>query len=305
MTLEVRPLAEADLATADRIFRLAFGTQLALKDPFSFRGDAEMIRTRWRSQPDGAFGAYRDGELIGSSFASRWGSFGVFGPVSVHPERWESGIGKRLVEPAMAALDRWDVRQSGLFTFAQSPKHIALYQKFDFWPQTLTSVMAKEALRSSSAFELCNETAVLNDCAAITDGIFPGFDAGREITAVLEQKLGDIVVVRHDGKIHGFAVCHLGQGSEAGSGAAFVKFAAVRSGPDAPGAFRRLVAACEALAVARGATRLIGGVNTGRRHAYRILIECGFRAFFNGVAMQRPDAPGFNRVDCFVIDDWR
>lgn len=304
MSIEVRPLAEGDVAAADRIFRLAFGTFIGLKDPLSFRGDAEMIRTRRRSQPDGAFGAYRDGELIGSSFASRWGSFGVFGPISVHPERWEGGIGRRLMEPAIAALDRWGVRQSGLFTFAQSPKHIALYQKFGFWPQTLTCVMAKEALKSGSPFELGN-AAFFSDYAAVTNAVFPGLDARWEISAVLEQKLGDIVVLQGDGKVHAFALCHVGKGSEAGSGAAFVKFGAVRPGPDAPDAFRRLIAACEGLAVARGATRLVAGINTARRGAYGILIESGFRAFFNGIAMQRPDEIGFNRADCFVVDDWR
>ncbi|MBV9190930.1 MAG: GNAT family N-acetyltransferase [Betaproteobacteria bacterium] len=305
MSIDVRPLPEADLASADRIFRLAFGTFIGLKDPLSFRGDAEMIRTRWRSQPDGAFGAYRDGELIGSSIASCWGSFGVFGPISVHPDRWEGGIGQRLAEPAIAALDRWGVRQSALFTFAQSPKHIALYQKFGFWPQMLTCVMAKETLKASAAFELCNEAGAVSGCAAVTNAVFPGLDTGREIKAVLEQKLGDIVVLREEGKIHAFALCHVGRGSEAGSGAAFIKFGAVRPGHGAPGAFRRLVAACESLAVARGASRLVAGVNTARRSAYRILVECGFRAFFNGVAMQRPDEVGFNHSDSCVIDDWR
>ena len=305
MTIEVRPLAEGDVAAADRIFRLAFGTFIGLKDPLSFRGDAEMIRTRRRSQPDGAFGAYRDGELIGSSFAARWGSFGVFGPISVHPQRWEGGIGRRLMEPAIAALDRWGVRQSGLFTFAQSPKHIALYQKFGFWPQTLTCVMAKDGLKSASSFELCNDAAALADCAAITNGLLPGLDVSREINAIVEQKLGDIVVLRDGGRIRAFALCHVGKGSEAGSGAAFVKFGAASPGRDAPDIFRRLIAACEGLAVARGATRLVAGVNTARRGAYGILIESGFRAFFNGIAMQRPDEIGFNRADCFVVDDWR
>jgi GNAT superfamily N-acetyltransferase len=305
VTLEVRPLAEADLAAADRIFRLAFGSFIGLKDPLTFRGDAEMVRTRWRSDPQAAFGAYRDGELVGSSIVARWGSFGVFGPISVRPDSWDGGIARRLLEPAIAQLERWNVRQCGLFTFAQSPKHVALYQKFGFWPQTLTCVMAKEALKGGAPFDVQNDLALVNDAAALTTGIYSGLDAGREIKAVIEHKLGDIVVARDRGELQAFALCHIGKGSEAGSGAAFVKFAAVRPGPSAPGIFRQLVAACEALAVARGATRLVAGINTARRDAYRILIDCGFRAFFNGIAMQRPDEMGFNRPDCFVMDDWR
>ena len=41
-------------------------------------------------------------------------------------------------------LKRWDVLHRGLYTFAQSPKHIALYQRYGFWPRFLTAVMEKE-----------------------------------------------------------------------------------------------------------------------------------------------------------------
>jgi len=307
VSIEVRLLAEADLAAADRAFRLAFGTQIGLMDPLSFRGDAEMIRPRWRSQSEGAFGAFRDGELVGSSLAARWGSFGVFGPLSVRPDCWDAGIGRRLLDPAIAQLDRWGVAQTGLFTFAQSPKHIALYQKFGFWPQCLTSVMAKDvaAAPEVSPFETCESDAQLDECADIAAANFPGLDAGREIRAVREQELGKTILLRDAGKLMAFAVCHTGKGSEAGSAATFIKFAAVRPGTSAAGLFRRLVAQCEAFAAKRGAVRLIAGINTARHDAYRLLIEAGFRGFFNGIAMQRPNTPGFNRPECFVIDDWR
>ena len=305
MTVDVRPLAEADLASADRIFRLAFGTQIGLKDPLTFRGDAEMIRTRWRSQPEGAFGAYRDGELVGSSFAARWGSFGVFGPISVRPDCWDAGIGRRLLEPALAAFAHWGVRQAGLFTFAQSPKHIGLYQRFGFWPQHLTSVMVKEigAPPRGPSPEL--DAGALDECAEIADANFPGLDVRREIRAVEEQKLGATALLREGRHLEGFAVCHTGKGSEAGSGVLFIKFGAVRPGLLARRSFERLLAACESLAVERGATRLVAGMNTARHDAYKVLIEAGFRGFFNGIAMQRPNATGFNRPECFVIDDWR
>jgi GNAT superfamily N-acetyltransferase len=304
VSIDVRPLAEADLASADRIFRLAFGTQVGLKDPLSFRGDAEMVRTRWRAQADGAFAAHRDGELVGSSFAARWGSFGIFGPLSVRPDCWDAGIGKRLLEPAVALFERWGVRQAGLFTFAQSPKHIGLYQRFGFWPQHLTSVMAKE-IHPSSAGPSPQTGAALDECAAIADANFPGLDAGREIRAVQEQKLGATVLVRESGKLQAFAACHFGKGSEAGSGALFIKFGAVRPGDSASSWFQRLLAACEALAAERGATRVIAGMNTARHDAYRLLLQSGYQGFFNGIAMQRPNAIGFNRSDCFIIDDWR
>jgi len=63
----VRPLREGDLAEADRIMRLAFGTFLGLPEPMTFMGDAALVRTRWLAAPYAAFGAEVDGRLVGSN----------------------------------------------------------------------------------------------------------------------------------------------------------------------------------------------------------------------------------------------
>lgn len=307
MTIEVRPLAEGDLSAADRIFRLAFGKEFALPDPVTFRGDSELVRPRWHSQPEGALGAYRDGELVGSSFAARWGSFGVLGPISVDPRLQGAGIGNALLEPTVALFDRWGVRQAGLFTFPQSAKHVALYQRFGFWPQQLTVVMAKapSAQTMPSGCWPYRDPSALSECRALGGEIFAGLDPSAEIRAVADQRLGETLLLREGNRLAAFAICHMGKGSEGGSGTAFIKFAAVRPGPSAPAIFERLLSACEALAAERAAGRLVVGVNTARREAYRLLLSAGFRGFLHGVAMQRPDAPGFNRADVFVLDDWR
>lgn len=71
------------------------------------------------------------------------GSVGFFGPITVHPDLWDRGIGKQLIAPAMECFDRWHVTHAGLFTFAQSPKHIGLYQHYGFLPRFLTAIMSK------------------------------------------------------------------------------------------------------------------------------------------------------------------
>lgn len=301
-SIEVRPLEAKDLPEADRVFRLAFGTQLGLADPASFRGDSEMLAPRWRTDRSGALGAFRGGELVGSSIAMRWGSFGLFGPVSVRPDCWALGAGKALLAASVAIFDRWRVRHAGLFTFPQSAKHVALYQKFGFWPGELTAVMAKEAAKSG-AVDL--DVPAAAECAELTDEILPGLDAGQEIRAARELGLGDAIGVRGEGRLQAFAVCHSGKGSEAGSGTTFVKFGAVRPGPDAARWFERLLDACDAVAARRGSAQLVAGVNVARRAAYRALLGRGYRTFLQGVAMQRPDEPAFNAPGIFVLDDWR
>ena len=79
---------------------------------------------------------------MGSNFATRWGSVGFFGPLTIRPDLWDRGIGARLVEAVTASFDEWGTRHAGLFTFAQSAKHVGLYQKYGYWARFLTAIMS-------------------------------------------------------------------------------------------------------------------------------------------------------------------
>ena len=193
-----------DLDSADRVMRLAFGTIRGLPDPEGAFGDSDSVRTRFSAAPDCAWVAELEGNVVGSVFAARWGSFGFFGPLSVHPDLWDRGIGGRLLQPVVASFTRWAVRQAGLFTFAGSLKHLGLYQKHGFWPGALTIVTAKApGLRSQGDYALfsderhSSEERVLEELRALTDRIFPGLDLEREIRAVSSQELGDTILVRN------------------------------------------------------------------------------------------------------------
>lgn len=310
--VRIRPMQSGDLDAADRIMRLAFGTQFSLPDPLQAFGDAECIRPRFATADVGAFVAELHGELIGSNVATRWGSFGFFGPLSVRPDLWNGGIARQLMTPVVDLFDAWGVRQAGLFTFADSAKHVGLYQRFGFWPQFLTTLMSKPVtvapdgpapvvISWSSASE-CG--AMLAECREVTDAIYEGLDVATEILAAQEQRLGDTVLLDGDAGPDGFAVCHCGAG-EAVSGTCFVKFGAVRPGPGAGERFARLLGACEALAAERGLERVTAGMNVGRHEAYRAMLDAGYRAGFQGVRMQRPNDPGYCRPGDWVIDDLR
>jgi len=311
MNITIRSLDEADIAAADTIFRQAFSLFLGIPDPQSFTGDAAIVATRWRADPAAAHGAYADGSLVGSSFAACRGSFGFIGPVTVRPDLWGQRVAQQLMSEAIGLLERRGVRQMALFTFPQSPKHIALYQKFGFWPQYLTPVMSKQLIPAVKQTMLsrysapAERTACLGQCAGLTERIFSGLDVRPEIDAIAAQRLGETILIHDAAGLAGFACCHIGAGTEAGTGATFVKFAAVRPGPDAPALFERLLDDCEALAADAGCRELVAGINAARHQAYRQMIDRGFRTFLEGVAMLRPNAPAFNRPDCFVIDDLR
>lgn len=304
--VKVRPMVEADLVDADRVMRTAFGTFLGMPDPMAFMGDADYVRSRWAAAPEAALAAELDGRLVGSNLLTRWGSVGFFGPLSVDPAFWGAGVVQHLMDATMEIMDGSGLAHAGLFTFAHSPKHLGLYQRYGFAPRFLTAVMSAPVASPVDPSGWSTYSADpdlgrrLADCAAVTDAIYSGLDVSREIRACHEQGIGDTVLL-DDGA--GFAVCHVGAGSEAGSGACYVKFAA--AAPGAVDGFVRLLGACEAFAAAQGAGRVVAGVSTARRDAYRLLGERGYGAHLVGVAMHRPDEPGYHRPDALVVDDWR
>ena len=311
--ITIRPLRERDLLDADRIFRLAFGAFIGLPDPMAFAGDAEYVRTRWLADPASALGAESAGALIGSNFLTNWGSVGFFGPLTIHPDFWDKGVAGRLLEPTMDIFAEWGTKLIGLYTFAQSAKHVHLYQKFGFWPHYLTAIMTKpvDQTLTASPWSGFSELAgrerdgCLKACAELTGAIYDGLNVEREIRAVAEQNLGETVMVWDGSRLAGLAVCHCGAGSEAGSGALYVKFGAARPGLAAEQNFNQLLEACEAFAASRGLEKLVAGVNTARVAAYRRMLARGFRSFIQGVAMLRSEDQGYNRPDVYVIDDWR
>ena len=332
-TVAIRPLLEADLGAADHVMRLAFGTFLNLPDPLQFMGDADFVYTRWRADPSAAFCAEEGGEVVGSVFVGNWGSVAFFGPLTVHPDYWDYGVAQLLLRQVMECFERWGTRHTGLYTFATSLKHVGLYRKYGFWPRFLTILMEKEVKVGDTAVEASGvagangvvgapevreaswtkfsdvpaekQEEMLNRCRVLTGKVFEGLDVGVEIRSVAGQRLGETVLLWTGDELTGLAVCHCGAGTEAGSGVCYIKFAAVHSVPTGDLEFRRLLTACEQLAAQRGLEKLSGGVNTARQEAWAAMLDSGWRGNRVGVAMQRPNEPGYNRPGVFLIDDWR
>ena len=310
--VNVRRLAAEDLDEADRICRVAFGTFVGMPEPEKFFGDADLVRTRWRADPGAALAAEVGGRLAGSNFAANWGSVGFFGPLTVAPEYWDQAVAQRLLDATMDLFAAWGTSHAGLFTFAQSAKHVGLYQKYGFWPRFLSAVMtspvqpgARPVSVRLSAIDEAARPGVMAAVRELTDAVYPGLDVSREIESVRAQRLGDTVLIDDGEGLRGVAVCHVGAGTEAGSGACYVKFGAIRPGPDAERRFGLLIDACHGLAADLGASVLVAGANAGRDRAWQVLAGRGFRRDFQGVAMHRPNEPGYNTSDSFVIDDWR
>jgi GNAT superfamily N-acetyltransferase len=309
----IAPLAEFELPEARRIVRTAFGTFLGVPDPEAFWADRDFVYGRWRAPHVAAFGASIDGHLVGSNFATKWGSVGFFGPLSVRPDLQERGIAQSLLAATMEQFAAWGTTHNGLFTFAQSAKHVALYQKFGFHARFLTAIMTTPARQTGpipgssrfSALSDAEKTAALAASREVTESLYPGLDLSDEIATVDAQGLGDTVLLEGNGGLAAFAVCHYGPRSEAGEDTCFIKFGAVRATPSAEQDYGRLLDACEALALSVGMPALLAGANLARHEAYQFLVARGFRTAIQGVTMHQRNEPGYSRAGVYIIDDWR
>lgn len=310
----VRPARDADLDAAARVHRLAFGTFFGLPDPTKFRADADTVRTRYRTDPGMLFVAEADGAVIGSAIGMHWGTAGILGPITVDPAWWSKGIARLLMPALVAEFDRRRVGFVGLFTHPQSTKHIRLYESYGFWPAAMTGVMDKAVTPGApagrdavllSALPESERDAARAACRAVAGAVMPGLDLSAEIAAIATLGIGDTLLLKDGATTVGFAACHIGAGSEAGTDTLYLKFAAVVPGAGAGERLSRLLAAAEGIAAARGLKRLVAGCNATRLDAYRRLQAAGYKSFMNGIAMFRPDTSGFNRRDAYVLDDWR
>jgi N-acetylglutamate synthase-like GNAT family acetyltransferase len=283
-------------------------------EPELFFGDLDYFRSRVGARNTAAIVAESDdGRLLGSNLMTRWGSVAYFGPLSVRPDAWEGGVGKKLVAATLRQFDTWGVKLRGLYTFAQSPKHVGLYYKHGFHPRFLTPVMGNRVHPEANAddwkrFSEVPESGrdgLLEEVRAVTNAMYPGLDITDEMLTVAERDLGDTVLLEDAGSVAGVAVCHAGPGTEAGKDVCYIKFGGVAPTAGAAERFTHLLHAVEAYAASRELEFLLAGVNTAREEAYKILLERGFKTRMQGVVMHSPNVAGYSTPGSYVIDDWR
>jgi GNAT superfamily N-acetyltransferase len=311
--IQVSRLRKSELEEAGRIVCLAFGTFLGLPNPLECMGDRDFVSPRWRARNTTVLAAREGGKLIGLNVATRWGSFGFFGPLTILPDYWNRGVAQQLLTATMKVFDRWGVSRSGLFTFAHSPKHVGLYQKFGYWPGYLTAIMKRAPAAPSwtpaknakvpvllSSLTRTERDQAIEACEKLANQMERGLDLSDEIRAVVAHRTGEVILLEGRGALDAFAVCMHGAGSEGGEKICYVKFGAATSGER----FDRLLDAIDALALARG-TEVEAGVSTACADAFRRMRSRGYRPVTLGVAMQRPHGQGFNRPSAYVLGDWR
>ena len=113
-----------------------------MPDLENFWTDRDLHYGRFRAEHVEAFVAEEAGALARIELSPRAGAASAFsGRCRSRLDRWNGGAAQPLVAAACDAFERWGVSHAGLFTFAESPKHVHLYGKFGFYPRFLTALM--------------------------------------------------------------------------------------------------------------------------------------------------------------------
>jgi GNAT superfamily N-acetyltransferase len=310
--ISIRTLDEGGLPEASSILRRAFATHFGTT-PDTFWIDRDFVTGRWMTDPSLAFGAWIEDCFVGSSLGANWGSLGVFGPISTHPDTWNRGAARYLIPPVLERLSALGARHMALFTFAESTKHLALYQKFGFWPRFLAAIMTRsvaggDTLIESTRFSIvvgAEQANWLAACRELTTEVRDGLDLTAELRTAQSHGHGDTVFLTEGSRVDAVAHCEYGPKSPAGAGSCLVRFAAVRPGPACEMRFAQLLNACDRLAANEGLKQVVACVNASRPKAYRHLLSMGFSVQRHGVTMHRPNEDAYNHTASYILDDLR
>ena len=292
--VEISLMQERELPAAEKLLRLSFGTFLGLTEPMNF-GNGATYTNRWYRDPQAVFAAKVDSKLVGFSMVANWGSCGGFGPIVVHPDYWDRGIGYQLMIHSWSKFEQWGTQQIIFCTHANSPQHIYFYSKIGAEPRFLialctkaiSTTQAKPVLKARRYSQLSfkEQEHSLNAVYQLTDKIYSGLDWRSEILLLHKLSIGESLFIWDDAELIGFAICHYGAGSEASENHCYVKFAAAKSAA----AFEELIDQCETLTAILGLSSLVAGVDTACIDAYRRMLTRKFRLKSLSISMHQPN----------------
>jgi predicted N-acetyltransferase YhbS len=126
-TLIVRPMADGDIRSVAELSAAAFGRDIS--DEANARRWCERVAHPLGTDPDGAFVAELDGQVVGVAEAVVRERLWVLSLFAVRPGLQSAGAGRALLEPAVAYGHDAD---AGLIVSSNDPRALRLYAGFGF-----------------------------------------------------------------------------------------------------------------------------------------------------------------------------
>lgn len=205
---ELRPGAPEDAEACGRVCYQAFSAIAAEHDFPPEVPSAEVataLVTGLLSHP-GFYSvvAEREGEIVGSNFLDERSKIAGVGPVTVHPEVQNSGIGRRLMRDVMERASARRFAGVRLLQAAYHSRSLSLYASLGFQVREPIACMQGAPIDAEipgwhvrSAAE-----ADLQACNQVCESVH-GHDRGGELADSIGQ--GTAVVVERGGRITGYA----------------------------------------------------------------------------------------------------
>jgi predicted N-acetyltransferase YhbS len=148
--------------------------------------------------------AEREGEIVGSNFLDERSKIAGVGPITVHPEVQNGGIGRRLMRDVMERASARGFAGVRLLTAAHHGRSLSLYASLGFEVREPIACMQGPPL--AAEIPGCHvRTAVeadLEACNQLCERVH-GHDRGGELADSIGQ--GTAVVVERGGRISGYA----------------------------------------------------------------------------------------------------
>jgi GNAT superfamily N-acetyltransferase len=212
------PIRLTDIDAVNRVFSDAF-TERYRRDGMSGVRVPQLNPAIWRyaieDARDGAM-LWRDehNEVIAFNVAHHSGVEGWMGPLAVRPEWQGTGLGSTIVQSGIAWLKANGAAVIGLETMPRTMDNIGFYSTLGFVPGRLTITLTLDAAADAPPAPLLGmlppraRADAVAECRALTRSLLPGYDFTREIELTRALGLGDVVLLRADAALAGFAVFH-------------------------------------------------------------------------------------------------
>ncbi len=288
------PVTEKDVPALNRLFADAFTDRyrrdglVGVRVPFL---NEAIWRYAMLDAGDGAMLWRDEGErLVAFNIAHHSGREGWMGPLCVRPDRQLAGLGREVVQAAIAWLKERGVTTLGLETMPRTVDNIGFYGRLGFVPGHVTLTMTtetvgrgrREAVPALGALDARERAARTEELRRLVDALAPGVNFAREIELTLELGLGDVLLLDRGGSLAAFALCHAVPLAE-GGGRDEVR--ALKVGAVSVEALTAVLDLAASWAGRLAIRRLAVRCQTANAEAYRALVARGFRVRWSDLRM--------------------
>ncbi len=212
------PVTTADIAGLNVVFSSAF-TDRYRKDGLVGVHVPNLSSAIWRFAIDDAAGGAmlwrgeRD-EPVAFNISHLSGTEGWMGPLAVDPSHQGHGLGRAVVTAGTEWLRGRKASVIGLETMPRTVDNIGFYSALGYTPGRLTITVTVDAAYAESRVPQLGRltererSSMIEQCAALSMELLPGYDFTREIELTQTLGLGDTLVLERGDVVHGFAICH-------------------------------------------------------------------------------------------------